>query len=82
MTTRLTAIAPTLVPPNADFRPTYDQISQQFQRVADVVNNPASGVTAARPSGPAVGEPYFDTTLGIPIWWRGAMWVDATGSPV
>lgn len=40
-----------------------------------------SGVTASRPSG-VLGKTYFDTTLGIPIWYNGAAWVDATGTPV
>ena len=26
-----------------------------------------------------VGRPWFDTTLGKPIWWDGTQWVDATG---
>lgn len=29
-----------------------------------------------------VGYSVFDTTLGKPIWWRGAAWVDATGTAV
>jgi len=41
-----------------------------------------SGTSAQRPdSGLWVGRPYWDTTLGYPIWWDGAQWVDATGSP-
>lgn len=28
------------------------------------------------------GKIYFDTTLGKPIWWDGAKWVDATGTAV
>jgi hypothetical protein len=39
-------------------------------------------VTGNRPSVPRVGESFFDTTLGHPIWWSGAAWVDATGSSV
>ena len=47
----------------------------------------SSGTTAQRPTqGQFVGMPYFDTTLGIPIWLLtpGAVpvWVDATGTPV
>jgi len=38
------------------------------------------GVTGSRPAAPANYEMYFDTTLGIPIWWDGAQWVDATGA--
>jgi hypothetical protein len=25
------------------------------------------------------GQMYFDTTLGIPIWWNGAAWVNSAG---
>ena len=42
----------------------------------------ASGVTGSRPSSPEVGRFYFDTTIGKPIWYEGADWVDATGSTV
>lgn len=41
-----------------------------------------SGVTGFRPTVTDVGVPYFDTTLGKPIWWSGSVWVDATGSTV
>ena len=49
-----------------------------------------SGTTANRPvSTPQnlvyVGQEYFDTTLGKPIWARTVspvVWVDATGAPV
>lgn len=39
------------------------------------------GVTANRPSAGsgATGAAYFDETLGKPIWWDGAEWVEATG---
>jgi hypothetical protein len=42
------------------------------------------GTTANRPSASAVGtgEPYWDTTLGKPIWSTGSAWVDATGASV
>jgi len=49
-----------------------------------------SGATAYRPSGVLGPIPsgcmYFDTTLGIPVWWTGPdsgtpnIWVDATGA--
>ena len=35
-----------------------------------------------RPASPALGQCYFDTTLGKPIWFDGANWVDALGSKV
>lgn len=55
-----------------------------FQRVANAHNNPDGGATAARPTQQLVlGQPYFDTTLGKPVWWNGvANWTDATGAHV
>lgn len=41
-----------------------------------------SGATLARPTSPGTGTHYFDTTIGKPIWYSGANWVDATGSTV
>lgn len=42
------------------------------------------GTTAQRPATLTatndVGFEYFDTTLGKPVWWKGATWVDATGA--
>ncbi len=35
-----------------------------------------------RPAAPALGQCYFDTTLGKPIWFDGTDWVDALGSKV
>ena len=40
----------------------------------------ARGVSGARPTTPNIGDPYFDTTLGIPLWYNGTNWVDATGA--
>ena len=40
----------------------------------------ASGATASRPTAVYVGQPYFDTTIGKPVWWNGTTWVDATGT--
>jgi hypothetical protein len=58
-------------------------ITAMFQRVAAVVNNPDFGATATRPTIQlTVGQTYFDVTLGKPIWWKGAEWVDGTGAPV
>jgi hypothetical protein len=42
-----------------------------------------SGATANRPTqGVYTGMPYFDTTLGKPIWYSGSVWKDATGATV
>src|SRR3546814_6342588 len=38
-----------------------------------------SGTTAARPTTVTIGFLYFDTTLGIPVFWNGAAWVNASG---
>jgi hypothetical protein len=41
-----------------------------------------SGTTAQRPATFLwAGRMYFDTTLGIPIWYKTVGWVDATGAP-
>lgn len=83
--------APALpVPPND-----YDQRQQTdymnalrlyFNRLDDflsVSSVPANGTTANRPAlNLQVGQFYFDTTLGYPIWYDGTNWVDSTGTVV
>ena len=41
-----------------------------------------SGTTALRPTlaSDDIGYEYFDTTLGLPVWWDGSDWLDATGA--
>jgi hypothetical protein len=34
-----------------------------------------SGTTAQRPAAPYVGQEFFDTTLGQPVWWDGINWI-------
>jgi hypothetical protein len=41
-----------------------------------------NGVTGSRPGSPVVGQRFFDTTLGLPIWFDGATWIDAAGTMV
>lgn len=42
-----------------------------------------SGTTANRPvNGLWIGRTYFDASLGIPIWYNGAAWVNASGGIV
>ncbi|OIN55728.1 hypothetical protein [Arsenicibacter rosenii] len=43
-----------------------------------------NGTTANRPGtvGLPTGYPYYDTTLGKPIWWNGSAWKDAANSTV
>ena len=38
--------------------------------------------TDGRPDDPKTGQPHFDTDLGLPIWYNGSDWVDATGAVV
>lgn len=42
----------------------------------------SSGTTAARPTTVTIGFEYFDTTLGLPIFWKGAVWVNGAGATV
>lgn len=39
-----------------------------------------NGVTASRPTGSVLGQFYFDTSLGYPVWWSGATWVKYDGT--
>lgn len=38
--------------------------------------------TAGRPLDVPVGFMGFDTDLGLPIWWNGTDWIDASGNIV
>lgn len=38
-------------------------------------------VTLNRLPAPNPGTMFFDTTIGKPVWWTGAGWVDAAGAP-
>lgn len=41
------------------------------------------GTTAQRPASPSIGQQYFDTTLGLPIYWNSdPRWVNGQGNPV
>lgn len=54
---------------------------QRLDRAAAIL--PSQGPTVSRPIivDPAfVGQMFFDTTLGFPVWWNGVVWVDATGT--
>jgi hypothetical protein len=51
-----------------------DSITENVTWKADTTGN--------RPGLPSTGARYFDTTLGIPIWYDGTNWVDATGTTV
>jgi hypothetical protein len=51
--------------------------------VSSNVNPLLTGTTAQRPvTGLVPGLQYYDTTLGIPIWYNGAVWKNASGTTV
>jgi hypothetical protein len=59
----------------------------QVDNFTQVGGTPVAGTTANRPVNTntpklQTGLYYFDTTLGIPIWWNGAHWVNASGTTV
>lgn len=42
----------------------------------------SNGTTANRPTGALIGQQYFDTTLGYPIFYNGSNWVNSSGTTV
>jgi len=47
------------------------------------ISTPQNGTTANRPTlNLQVGQFYYDTTLGIPIFWNGTVWKNASGTTV
>jgi hypothetical protein len=87
-------LAPT--PPNLPDAPAaynqtfYNQILNVLRLYFNQLNNytqatalPDYGTKANRPTVLLqVGQVYFDTTLGYPIWWSGTKWVNASGTAV
>jgi len=67
-----------------------DQLTNTLRLYFNTIDNfaqnvtvPASGTTANRPTERlAIGQFYYDTTLGIPIWWNGTVWKNASGTTV
>lgn len=41
-----------------------------------------TGTTAQRPTVRPTGYEFFDSTLGLPIWWNGSAWINASGGVV
>jgi hypothetical protein len=61
----------------------FNQVDSFTQAVAI----PNSGTTTQRPIQNvqvplSIGQQFFDTTLGIPIWWNGTVWKNASGATV
>jgi hypothetical protein len=55
----------------------------QIDNFTQAIGIPNSGTTALRPTANLqIGQFYFDTTLGIPIWWNSVHWVNASGTTV
>ncbi len=45
------------------------------------INTVWVGTTAKRPPlKGASNTAYFDTTIGVPIWFNGTIWIDAAGN--
>ena len=62
------------------------QFASVWYQWADAITKQANrdwgaGTTAQRPSSAGVGDRYFDTTLVLPIWYDGAIWIKADGTP-
>jgi hypothetical protein len=77
---------PTLIPRSNSLealRQLFNDLSRALQQIAIANNNPDSGAATLRPTQQlTVGQVYFDSTLGKPIWWKGTAWIDATGATV
>ena len=55
----------------------------QIDNFTSVTATVRYGTTAQRPAvGQLIGQQYFDTTLGIPIWYNGTKWVNSSGTVV
>ena len=55
----------------------------QIDNFTQNVTVPPSGTTANRPTERLeVGQYYFDTTIGRPIYWNGTNWINAAGTVV
>ena len=83
--------APNLLVAPVDYRQQYqDQLNNALRLYFNQVDNfaqalyiPSSGTTANRPTDRVqIGQYYFDTSLGYPIYWNGLDWVNALGEPL
>jgi hypothetical protein len=55
----------------------------QIDTFTGFIAQPMYGITAERPAiNLHVGQMFFDTTLGIPIWWDSTDWVNSSGTIV
>ena len=55
----------------------------QIDNFTGFIAQPISGTGAERPAVQLhIGQMFFDTTLGIPIFWNGTVWKNASGTTV
>ena len=79
-----------LAPPSEYEARSQEQLNNALRLYFNTIDNfsqnitvPSSGTTANRPIDVLqVGQFYFDTTLGIPIWYNGTVWKNASGTTV
>jgi len=55
----------------------------QLNNFSYSVSTPNYGTKVNRPlNNLQIGQFYFDTTLGYPVWYNGSKWVNASGTVV
>jgi len=55
----------------------------QVDSFTQAVSIPDAGATTQRPTANLLlGQQFYDITLGIPIWWNGTVWKNASGTTV
>jgi len=55
----------------------------QIDTFTQAISVPDADATAQRPTkNLLIGQQFFDTTIGYPIWWNGKAWVNASGTTV
>jgi hypothetical protein len=91
MTTLRPSKAPNLPVAPVTYAQQYqDQILNTLRLYFNQVDNftsgvivPPNGKSSERPTTRLLtGQYFFDTTLGIPIWWNGIKWINASGTAV
>lgn len=91
ISTLLNSKAPNLPIAPVDYSQQYqDQLNNALRLYFNQLDNftqatsiPDSGTTLQRPTLKLlIGQPFFDTTLGLPIWWNGKVWINASGTTV
>ena len=89
--TPLIPAPPNLLVAPVDYSQQYqDQLNNALRLYFTLLNNfsqalatPDFGATTQRATVKLLtGQQFFDTTLGIPIWWTGTKWVNASGTAV